>query len=109
MKYLPALLLLLLVAPAFAQDCPAGTKTIAADKVDIESLPGVEYLGIRHMPFTDGMAVFYHRGVVTYVSPIIDGCVTNAVFPVGRFRAEQNAFKVPQAPRVPSARHSRAG
>lgn len=86
-----ALVLAFVSFPALADEaCPPGTHTIADDKALVLK-DGAEYLGILRMPFTDkGAAVFYHMGDLTYLSPVINGCVLAGVVPVGRFRAEQS-------------------
>ena len=77
---------LLLCGPVVAGE---SCVTVAQDKATVEANHNLQYLGPGHIPFTDGMVIFYRLGTMTLASTVIDGCVAPGVFPVGMFKAEE--------------------
>ena len=72
--------------PASAEECV----TIQEDRAKIEA-KGWKWLGIEDAPFTEGFEfVYYNIGGVTAFSPVTNGCVGGAVFPVGPYVPEVN-------------------
>lgn len=79
--------LLALMIPAAACDLPM--HTMDQDKA-IAERDGFDYLGPHRMPYTDAQSLFYAKGGVLFVSPIMpDGCVPPIAFTVGPYLPEQ--------------------
>jgi len=87
---LAAGLLLACASPAFAIDTTV-CKTVDEDKIEMAGKPGVEWLGVKPMPYTKSEAVFYSFRGTVYVSPIdTNGCVNRNMYLVGPYVPEQS-------------------
>lgn len=72
-------LLLVFAVPVVAQDTCV---TVEQDKAKAEAV-GLAWLGVRDLPFSDDQAVFYSAFGRVFLSPLVDGCVSPDVHPVG--------------------------
>jgi len=80
------LLAAFLYSPAQSQECV----TVQQDREKAERA-GLQWLGIRDVPYTDGIQfVYYNARGTTFFSPVFNGCVSSTALPLGKYVPEVN-------------------